>query len=78
MLEIPLFQVLILHSPLLHLVDRPVACRLEIGRSRQAGTIHIRELMDQVHDLRIVRRFPSNSPVHFGVDLLFRDQTQTA
>ena len=54
MTEIPRFQVGVPEAPLGHLFDHPACSLLEIGRSRQAGTISVGEHMQGLHGLRML------------------------
>ena len=51
MAEIPRLEVRVLEPPLGHLLDRPLACRFEIGRAGEPRTVAVREHVECCENL---------------------------
>ena len=67
MTEIPRLEVRIFEPPLCHLLDRPVACRFEIGRAGEPRTVAVRKHVERGQNLRVFFGLASNLPLDVGL-----------
>ena len=67
----PFFHLDVDQAPLLHLLDRPVARVIDIGRSGEPWTVHVGEIEQRVHHLGIAReRLALDAMQDAQIDLL--------
>ena len=69
--EVPRLETAVREAPGRHLLDRPLAGGLEVGRARQPRPVHVRQVVHRPEDLRVVLRFLADLRVDVGVDALF-------
>ena len=70
MAEVPRFEMTVLEPPCVHLLDRPLARGLQVGRAGQPRTIDVGQHLDRLHDFRMVGAFLTDLPEGVGVDAL--------